>query len=318
MRFLPLTALLLLAACGSQSRSDRDNPWEDYDPTVKRETYDETYVPPSEMDADELVERAKRAESQGRDDQARVDYHQAFRRDRWHAEANRRYQDLMLRNGLFEDVWQEYLDLWQQNPERGDAFWFHLRPMLSERGKDFKLVRYKDLADEKVEQINQHTADSAAASEAGDREAAVAAIDKAIEVADLPILHRVRIELLHPADYQSLLDVYAERAEENPANGDAMYLHAHVLSLRDAKAALGMLREAWILELPGYWVRFGIAEVCRELGDNGIQNEADSASTLGWYACAQAFLEHCLNARPGDKEAASMLGWVNQQQKRVQ
>lgn len=318
MRFLPLVALLLLAACGSQSRYDRDDPWEDYDPTIKRETYDESYIPPSEMTADQLVERAKRAESRGRDDQARVDYHQAFRRDRWHAEANERYQNLMLRNGLFEDVWQEYLDLWQQNPERGDAFWFHLRPMLEERRGVFKLARYKDLSDEQVEQINLLTADSAKASENGDRDAAVAAIDSALEIADLPILHRVRIELLHPVDYQALLDEYAERAEEDPANGDALYLHAHVLSLRDAHAALALLRDGWILEFPGYWLRFGIAEICRQLGDDGMESKADKASIMGWYACAEAFLQRCLQARPGEKQAAEMLGWVNQQQKRVQ
>ena len=317
MRFLPLLAMLL-AACGSQSRGERDDPWEDYDPTVKRETYDETYVPPSEMTADQLVERARRAESQGRDDQARVDYHQAFRRDRWHADANTGYQDLMLRNGLFEDVWQEYLDVWQTEPERGDAFWFHLRPMLLERDGDMPLARYKKITDEQKQQIEQHTADSAAARKADDTDAAVAAIDRAIEIADLPELHRKRIELLHPGDYQALLDQYAERAEENPANGDALYLHAHVLSLRDAQGALKLLREGWIIELPGFWLRFGIAELCVQLGDDGLQNDADTQSVIAWYNCAEAFLQRCLMAQPEHDEAGAMLQWVQGQLKRVQ
>ncbi|MBZ0135272.1 MAG: hypothetical protein K8I27_02725 [Planctomycetes bacterium] len=317
MRFLSLLALLTLAACGSQDRYDYEDPWQNYDPTVKRPTYDETYTPPSEMNADQLVERAIRAESRGRDDQARVDYHQAFRRDRWHDDANRRYQNLMLRNNLFDEVWQEYLDLWQQHPERGDAFWLHMRPMLLRREADMPLVRYKKRSEDDTQRIDELTARSATAADNHDRDGALAALDKALAIADLPALHKLRIELLHPMDYQSLLDEYAERAEENPANGDTLYLHAHVLSLRDAHGALKLLRDAWILELPGYWLRFGIAEICRQLGDDGLDSGADRGSTLGWYACAQAFTERCLKARPDDTEAAALLDWVSRQQARV-
>ena len=135
MRYFPFVLLLLVVGCSSQRRDYDSDPWRDYEPRDDRTTYDETYIPPSRMNADQLVDRALRAERDGRDDQARVDYQQAFRRDRWHPPANERYQDLMLRNDLFDDVWQEYLDLWQQNPTRGDAFWFHVRPMLERRAE---------------------------------------------------------------------------------------------------------------------------------------------------------------------------------------
>lgn len=313
MRFLPVCALLLLAACGSQSRYDYDDPWDGYDPTVRRPTYDETYVPPSEMSADQLVERAIKAESRGRDDQARVDYHQAFRRDRWHWQANERYQDLMLRNGLFEDVWQEYLDLWQQHPERGDAFWFHLRPMLLERGPDFKSVRYRELSDEQARQIDQLIAESTTAGQDGDVSAAVESLDKALEIADLPELHRIRIELLHPGDYQTLLDEYAEHAEENPASGDALFMHAYALSMRDAQGALKLLRDGWILDLPGYWLRFGLGDICMQLGDDAFQ-QGNKTEARGWYSVAKAFLEHCVQSDPEHEEAATKLDWATRRQ----
>lgn len=309
MRYLPMFLLLLLAACGGQGRDYDDDPWEDYDPEVRTTTYDEAYVPPTRMNADQLVERAKKAEADNRDDQARVDYHAAFRRDRWHPAANAGYQDLMLRNGLFETVWQEYLDLWQQNPERGDAFWFHLRPMLQDREDGITLERAKKLSEEEQTQVNDLTALSKEAAEAEDRTGAIDAIEAALKIADYPVLHRVRIELLHPGGYTALLEEYADYADENPASGDRLYLHALVLSFRDPMKALGMLREGWILDLPGYWLHFGIAEICVGLGDN----ETEQRSKLGWYAVARAFLQQCIDTRPNDADALTMLGYVKTQ-----
>jgi hypothetical protein len=316
MRYLPpFLLLLLLTACGQEREydydDDREDPWEDYDPEVSKHTYDEAYVPPTRMNADQLVERAKKAEADGRDDQARVDYHAAFRRDRWHPTANAGYQDLMLRNDLFETVWQEYLDLWQQNGERGDALWFHLRPMLQQRNDAVTLEKAARLNDEDALRVEELTAQSREAAEAGDRDAALDAINAALKIADHTSLHRTRIELLAAGDFTALLEEYADYADENPASGDRLYLHAHVLSYRDPVKALAMLREGWIIELPGYWLRFGIAEICTGMGDNDANTERRSA--LGWYAAARAFLEQCLEARPSDADAATMLAHVRNQ-----
>jgi hypothetical protein len=313
MRYLPLCLLLLLTACGQEREYDydREDPWEDYDPEDGKHTYDEAYVPPTRMNVDQLVERAKKAEADGRDDQARVDYHTAFRRDRWHPGANAGYQDLMLRNDLFETVWQEYLDLWQQNPERGDAFWFHLRPMLQQRNDAVTPEKATRLSDEDTARVDELTAKAKEAATVGDRDSALAAINEALKIADSPSLHRVRIEVLQPGDFTALLEEYAEYADENPASGDRLYLHAYVLSYRDPMKALGMLREGWIIELPGYWLRFGIAEICTGMGDNDANTERRSA--LGWYAAARAFLEQCAEARPTDADAATMLAHVRAQ-----
>jgi tetratricopeptide (TPR) repeat protein len=305
MRLLSLLALTLLAACGSQSRYDYDDPWADYDPTVRHKTYDEEYVPPSAMNADQLADRAEGAEQQGRDDRARVDYHQAFRRDRWHVRANLGYQDLMLRNGLFEDVWQEYLDLWQQHPERGDAFWFHLRPLLMTREGDMPLVRYPDVPDDDMGQVRELAARSADA----DGDEALAAIEQALQIADLPWLHRVRIDLLHPVGYQPLLDEYAALAEDNPADGDALALHAYVLSMRDVHGALKLLRDAWIIELPGWWLRFGIAEICTQLGEDAMEL-GETGQGAGWYRTSLAMLLRCVESAPENQRARSMLDEV--------
>ena len=316
MRYLPLSLLLLLAACGQgrdydDEEDDRESRWEDYDPEVQTHTYDEAYVPPTRMNADQLVERAKKAEANDRDDEARVDYQAAFRRDRWHPGANAGYQDLMLRNDLFETVWQEYLDLWQQNLARGDAFWFHLRPMLQRAEGGLALEKQKQLSDEDLLRVNELTSQSKEAADAGDREAALDAINAALKIADYPSLHRVRIELMSTGDYTALLQEYADYADENPASGDRLYLHAHVLSFRDPSRALGMLREGWIIDLPGYWLRFGIAEICIGLGDNDANTERRSA--LGWYAAARAFLQQCVEVRPKDPDANTMLGYVTSQ-----
>ncbi len=325
MRKLLVLLALMLAACGSQSRDDYvDDVWDTYDPSLDRPTYDERYVPPSRMNADQLVERAMGAERDQRDDQARVDYHAAFRRDRWHTQANRRYQDLMLRNGLFDTVWQEYLDLWQTEPARGDAFWFHLRPMLLKRAEQpMPLERASKLDDDQLARINELTAESAEKAQAGDRAGALAAIDSALEIADLPELHRVRIELRRADDYEALLAEYAERAEENPASGDNLYLHARVLAYRDVPAALEMLRGGWILDVPGWWLRFGIGEFTRELGDGQLDaalegDQGAQRSAQGWYATAEAFLTACKEVRPKAPETLEQLGWITTQRNRLE
>ncbi|MCB9933521.1 MAG: hypothetical protein H6841_08880 [Planctomycetes bacterium] len=325
MRYLLPLLLLLLAACGSQERPEYDNDvWETYNPRLDRPTYDETYIPPSRMDADQLVERAMRAERDQRDDQARVDYHAAFLRDRWHPQANRRYQDLMLRNGLFDTVWQEYLDLWQAQPARGDAFWFHLRPMLLRRAdQPMPLEREPNLSEQQASQFASLSAQARQKWEEGDDAGAREAVAQALAIAELPELQRLRIQLAPAEDHAGLLAEFAERAEENPASGDALYLQARILAATDAAAALSLLREGWILGLPGWWLRFGIGELCLELGDRqlpeALAGEPDAVrSAQGWYAAAEAFLTACREARPDNEYTDVLLQVVVKQRERLQ
>jgi len=304
MRYFATALLFLVAACSSQARDDAD-PWEGYEPDPDRTTYDETYTAPNAVDR--LLARARKAEREGRDDQARVEYHAAFKRDRWHPDANEGYQDLMLRNGLFETVWQEYLDLWQREPERGDAFWFHLRPMVLQReGQAITPDKLRKLSDEQYERVKELKAEAALKAESGDREGAIGAVDAALRIGDSIDLHRKRIELLQTGDYVALLEEYAELADENPQSGDKLYLHGLVLSLRDPVRALNLLREGWILDLPGYWLRFGVAEVCIGMGDN----ESDERSRRGWYTVAREFARQCTLSLFDDDEAAAMLRYA--------
>lgn len=317
--------VLLLAACGSQARDDYvDDVWDSYEPSRDRPTYDERYVPPSRMNADQLVERAMRAERDQRDDQARVDYHAAFRRDRWHPQANRRYQDLMLRNGLFDTLWQEYLDLWQSESARGDAFWFHLRPMLERRAdQPMPLGREPKLSPEQAERANALSNEARSKWNEGDDTGAREAVKQALETADLPELHRLRIQLAPAEEHAALLAEYAERAEDNPASGDNLYLHARVLALTDPAAALELLRAGWILDLPGWWLRFGLGELCLEQGDKQLAaaleaNQDAQRSAQGWYATAEAFLTSCGAARPENGFTEELLKQVLTQRGRLE
>ncbi|MCA8914137.1 MAG: hypothetical protein KDB90_01895 [Planctomycetes bacterium] len=323
MRYLLLPIVLLLAACGSQDRYYYDDPWDSPESDTPRRTYDESYVPPSRMNADQLVARAQKAERDGREDQARVDYQQAFRRDRWHPAANTGYQDLMLRNGLFDEVWQEYLDLWQQNPARGDALWFHLRPMLIQRADEpLPIGKAIAVSEDKAARIHELEVASAEKAAADDRAGALADIEAALKIADQTRLHRLRISLMPPDDYDTLLQEYAERAEENPASGDNLYLHARVVANRDPNAALAMLRDGWILDLPGWWLRFGLGEISRELADAGFEQAKGGdvpaeRSCLGYYGLAEAFFNDCKSARPDEPETLAALDWIASQRKRL-
>lgn len=323
MRFRFLAFLgLLLAACSSQSRPE-DDPWANYQPS-NRPTYDETYKPPPRQDtADAAVERAAQAQARGRSDEARVEYQVAFREDRWHVPANEGYQDLMLGAGLFDTLWREYLDLWQTNSARGDAFYYHLRPLLSHRGRGAAKLENRELSDETIAQVNALVKESTDASAAGNREDATLAIDRALKLADLPALHRVRIELLSATAYDELLKTYEARAEDAPQSGDAQALHAKVVSYRDKLKALNLLRDGYALELPGFWLPFGIAEVCRELGDEALGKAGEKPTRdakrdiLGWFAASRDFYEVCKATRPNDPDTLAGWGYVARQIERV-
>jgi hypothetical protein len=324
MRYLPLVLFLLLAGCHSQGRDydDRD-PWPEYDPTTPHHSYMDDYVPPSRMTAEQLTDRAMKAEQDGRDDQARVDYQQAFRRDRWYPTANLRYQDLMLRNDLFDSVWQEYLDLWQRHPGRGDAFWYHVRPMLEQRAdQPVPMERLEKITPEDNTKVHELQTDAQTRHEAGDDNLARELIEQALKISDRSELHRLRIQLSTPDQYDALLKEYADRAEENPASGDALYLHAYLLAVSEPQEALNELRGAWAIELPGWWLRFGIAEITRDLGDAQLQDGLDgdeqaARSAAGWYAASEAFARRCLKARPEDPPAQAIVTHVMKQRGRL-
>lgn len=312
MRYLLFVALL--AGCSSHSRvADEYDPWANYEPGP-RPTYDQTYSAPSGAEAS--VARARRAEADGRDDRARVDYHSAFLRDRWHVHANQGYQDLMLRNGLFDLLWREYFDLWQQHTERGDAFYFHLRPLLTRRGLGaLTLDRPVELPAETMDKINELVRQAAEHANAGNREEAVAAADNAIALADLPVLHRARIALIGDAGDERLA-AYKQRAEESPHSGDAQALHAMVVALTDRHAAANMLRDAYVLELPGFWLAFTLAEICRDLGDDAWTDAGPEPTrdqkrdALGWYATARDFYAMCQATRPADPDTLTGAAYV--------
>lgn len=305
MRICLLLVAMLSAACVNQRRDapERYDPWADYQPTG-RTYYDHDYVPPQQRSPDTLIRQARQSEAAGRDDRARVEYHSAFRRDRWHVAGNTGYQDLMLRNDLLTPLWQEYLDLWEANPDRGDAFWFHMRPMLTQRSGPAPL-RKPLLAEAEQQQLQQILAQAAAQ----EPEQARQTISAALEQHDWIELHRAAIRLSPES-----AERYAERAEADPSDGDALALHALAVAARDQAAALRMLRDGFVLELPGYWLYHTLAELCADLGD-AIEPESgeDRRQAAGWYRTAEALYEYCGRAKGPDAagNATAVQGKLN-------
>lgn len=277
--------LLLLAGCGSQSRDYYDDDeWEDYEPGP-RSYYDENYKPPGRRTSAELLKRAAENEAAGRDDRARVEYHDLFRGDRWHHAANTRYQNLMLRNELDVQVWQEYLDLWESNPGRGDALWFHLRPLV---------LKYTGKAQTRGKVLNADELDMLAlvlaevAAQTSDSKA-LQIVMQALERHDWFELHRLRISLCPESALAEVSTEYAERAEEDPSDGNALALHALAVARTDMARALRMLRDGVVLGLPGQWLYQTLAEICEFQGDATSQGSFDGRrQAAGWYELAQA------------------------------
>lgn len=295
--FLPLFALLL-AACGSQHRPvEEDDPWDTHEPRARY--YDRDYLPPGRRTSADLVKRAAESEAQGRDDQARVDYHQLFRSDRWHAQGNTRYQDLMLRNGLDVSLWREYLDLWEANLSRGDALWFHLRPAVVKRLNQKVPTRGKPLSADELAVLADVLADAASKEEAGDNDGALQAVETAIAKHDWIELHRMRISLCDEAALPAIAKEYADRADEDPSDGNALSLYALAIARSDMARALRMLRDGYILALPGQWLYRSLAEICAALGDSTSRTSLDSRrQAAGWYRTAEAMYQYAASV-PG-------------------
>lgn len=324
MRLPLLLAFALIAGCHSQERPDEPREFPDPAP-YNGPAPEEPRPPKTPADkADACVRRAESAAARGRPDEARVEFQDAFRRDRWHVPANEGYQDLMLANDLFDVLWREYLDLWQVNSARGDALYFHLRPLLKKRGLGAaKLESKAELPDDTIKAINDLVTESTEKAAAGDRDGAVAAIDRALKLADMPVLHLLRINLLAQTAYDKLLAEYSDRAEQNPQSGDALALHAKVVGHADKPKAVAMLRDGYVLELPGFWLPFTLAELCRDLGDEvltkaGEKPDQDARRDItGWYACARDCYEICRATRPSDPDTLQGAGYVAQQIERV-
>ena len=85
-----------------------------------------------------------------------------------------------------------------------------------------------------------------------------------------PEIHLVRIERFVEAGRQrEAVDLYRTYSEENPQSGDALFLYAltvfhHEVGPAGELKALNMLREGWLLDLPGAYLGKGIAMIANE------------------------------------------------------
>ena len=262
LRWIPL--LLLLAACGQQRRAY-------YGPQPEEpESGPEAGGRADEWTVEDLMEEAAREERSGRADEARIDYHLAFRHDRWHPGANDAYQDMMLRHKLRRTVWQEYLDLWQKHPSRGDALYYHLRPLLRQRaGRAIPLDRL-----ENIEKLRQ------------------------------------RVDEWPEDETDELVRFFDELAEENSASGDRLSLLARAMHRKDPDRAVRLLREGLILDLPGYWLRFELAEQVRDRAEKERASPTGDRSATrrkreqsGLYRLCAALYRLCADTRPDHREA---------------
>jgi hypothetical protein len=322
IRALICVLALLLTACASQSRDDyqesRRDPWRDYQPGP-RDTYDRTYVPPQQRTAEERFRDAIEYETIRRDDQARIEYHGVFLRDRWHEEANERYQDLMLRNDLRTSLWYEYLDLWEENQDRGDALWYHLRPLILERhgsGPDERRRRPVPEAD--LERIDELLEQATEHQEQEDFAAALEQIRSALEIAALPELHRLRVTFTDDEGVEALIAEYRRAYQTDPSDGDMLAVYALAVAREDTVEALRLLRDGYVLDLPGFWLTFTLAELAWVQVEALLEYEAeqgeldldDDRQLLGWVKLADAMWQACLVTRPGHEDSQAGLDAV--------
>ena len=261
---LPLLLLTcVLAACSSRRRHVDDDSYV-REPGTDRVEPADPWTPAS-TSADDFVAQARGGIKSRRYDDARVTLHQAFRRDRWHPAANTVYQDLMIERGKFAVVWREYTDLYMANKPRGDALWFHLRPMLVK-----KTPLAADMANDRVLELRRE-------------------IDAA---QDLP----------------AIIKKFAALAEDNPQSGDMLYLAARARARVDETAAIEMLRGGLILELPGVWLRVGMAEHAlahsKEPGD--AKDRDETRSREGWEMLGTWLLIAARDADPANPGVAEL------------
>ncbi len=301
-RLLVLASTCLLAACSSQHRVDPEPDFANPDPAP-----DES-PEPRLGEIESLISQAK-LEIKRRDyDEARVKLHQVFRRDRWHPEANTLYQDLQISRGMGDALYQEYLDLYEANKQRGDALWFHLRPLLIKRGiKACEVEEHEETTEE----------DRKKASE----------IANQYDVPDLTMVDQI-LEL-DPWEFgfvheraklkpKETMDRYREALDENPSSGDALCLYAMAVwgadrSKQPRVAAEDLMRKGWILDLPGILLRSGLAAIYENAVIDAFEQTKESAtqdvvrSRLGWELLLFHFSKLVLATNPNDASEQARL-----------
>ncbi|KAA0214618.1 hypothetical protein EDM80_06525 [bacterium] len=278
MKRLSLLLLGLLCACTSQRRPEHDEPNFEVQPAPERP------APASDRVHDLLTEARRQAE--GADyDEARITLHQIFRRDRWHPEANRLYQDVELKRGQDAALYREYLDLYTRAP-RGDALWFHLRPLLIKRGFG-PWPAQAEPAQSKAEYDRIEAA--LFLQRPADLEEDIRAL-KALLSMRLTAQQKLRlVERWFGGgnDGAALQDHWAQALEEDPGNGDLaalLSLTLHRASPPQAGEALKVAREAWILELPGILLPLALGQAALKLYEAEPGHTVDSARSRAGYA----------------------------------
>lgn len=280
MKRLSLLLLGLLCACTSQRRPDHEEPDFEVQPAPDRPA-------PALDSVQNLLSEARRQAQVADYDEARVTLHQIFRRDRWHPEANRLYQDVELKRGQAAALYQEYLDLYTRAP-RGDALWFHLRPLLIKRGFGPWAARA-----EPAQSKAEHDRIEAALflQRPADLEEDIRAL-KALLSMKLTARQKLRLVerwLGGGNDGAELQDHWAQALEEDPGNGDLAALLSLTLNRASpprAGEALKVAREAWILELPGILLPLAMGQAALRLFEAEAGQTADGARSRTGYALA--------------------------------
>ncbi|MHC4841121.1 MAG: hypothetical protein ACYTDT_09230 [Planctomycetota bacterium] len=313
MRFAPIVLLILTSCVYDDSYEYEPEPEHrtTYDASP-RNYYEKTYVPPSERSADWFADEAEDHLKSGDYSEAHISYHRAFRRDRWHPRANSSYQNMMLQRGLFDEVWREYLDLWQQDPERGDACLFHLRPMFVNRGVSVTPTeRRPKVTDETQLAIDAHTLAANEYFLEEDFESAIKEIDSALSLADLFSLHKLKIKYTPNAALDALASFYTERSDEDPSSGNNLALLALVTARTDTAAAFTLLRDGYVMELRGLELPRTMAELARDWADaSTVENENSAREQHGWYSLSAAFFSIVLATQADDIEAKGGLDYA--------
>lgn len=286
MKRLSLLLLSLLCACTSQRRPEYDEPDYRVEPAPEREA-------PARDAVQHLLEDARRR-AQARDyDEARVTLHQIFRRDRWHPEANRLYQDVELKRGQAKALYQEYLDLYTIHP-RGDALWFHLRPLLLARGVGAWAAESEPVQSEaELKRIEEALFVKSWADRAQSLEELRALL--AMKLTARQKLSLVERWFQGVDTAPELQSHWTLALEENPSSGDtAALLALTLLRLTPPRAneALKLAREAWIVELPGILLPLALGHAALALYESQSGQTLDSTrSRLGYAQTAWHFLK---------------------------
>lgn len=262
-RFLALALTCLLAACTSQHRVDPEPDFANPNPA-----HDENPAEPRLGEIESLISQAKLEIKRRDHDEARVKLHQVFRRDRWNPEANTIYQDLQISSGKGDALYQEYLDLYEANKTRGDALWFHLRPLLIKRGiKACEVEKHAEMNESQRERIREIRKALGVGIVSTDRPTAeLTEAEKSALVTEwlkLDPWDAAAVAFLTKMRPKETVESYRRMAEEQSESGDAQWLYSRCLSALETEEgdamALDVLRKAWVLELPGVMLLGGIA-----------------------------------------------------------